>query len=380
MRITRSIITVLTCIFILSGTVLFFFGEKKTWSENENRKLASFPSHDLESIESGRFTAGIEEYTKDHFPFRDEFMKVKTQTQLLCGYKEISGVYVGKDRLFQKTVKPDSERFEKAVVRLCGNIERKDVTVSLLLLPTASYFYPDELPAYAPTVDQEKIIADIDAACGNVKVPPVIQALQNAINEGNLYYRTDHHWTSFAALTACRAYCDSIGLSSAPISEYETKTLTETFRGTLYSRVLEDGIYDTVTLYKLPENTFTAYYADSATDIMDGNYTEYPYFSEKALEKKDKYTYFGGDNYPVVILKNENAATDREIVLAKDSFANVFAPFLTENFSTVYVLDQRYLKGKSVSDFVNENEKVTDVLILYGLNSLTDNSGAGMLS
>ena len=113
---------------------------------------------------------------------------------------------------------------------------------------------------------------------------------------------------------------------------------------------------------------------------MDGNYTEYPYFSEKALDKKDKYTYFGGDNYPVVILKNENAATDREIVLAKDSFANVFAPYLTENFSTVYVLDQRYLKGKSVSDFVNENEKVTDVLILYGLNSLTDNSGAGMLS
>lgn len=66
--------------------------------------------------------------------------------------------------------------------------------------------------------------------------------------------------------------------------------------------------------------------------------------------------------------------------MAKDSFANVFAPFLTENFSTVYVLDQRYLKGKSVSDFINENEKVTDVLILYGLNSLTDNSGAGMLS
>ena len=52
MRITRSVITVLACLFILSGTVLFFFGEKKTWSENENRKLASFPPHDLESIES----------------------------------------------------------------------------------------------------------------------------------------------------------------------------------------------------------------------------------------------------------------------------------------------------------------------------------------
>lgn len=381
MRLSRSIITIFTCLFILSGTLLFFLCGKKTWSENENRKLADFPPHDLESIESGRFTSGIEEYTKDHFPFRDSFMQLMTRARILCGYKEISNVYIGKDRLFQKTEEFDPERFEKAVVRLSENIVRDDVTVSLILLPTASYFYPDELPAYAPTTDQEKKIEEIEAQCGKVKIPPVTEALKNAAHDGNLYYRTDHHWTSYAALTAYRTFCDSIGLNARPVSDYDEKVLTESFRGTLYSRVPDNTrSADTITLYTLPDCSFEACYADSTSDILEGNYTAYPYFTDSALEKKDKYTYFGGDNYPVVILQNENAATDREIVLAKDSFANVLAPFLTENFKKVYILDQRYLKGKSVSDFVNENENVTDVLILYGLNSLKDNSGAGMLS
>ena len=381
MRIARSVITVSACLFVLLCTVLFFTSEKKTQSENENRLLAQFPSCDAESIVSGKFTAGIEDYTRDHFPFRDGFVQIKTRAQTAFGFKELSDVYIGKDRLFQKASEPNSERFEKAVVRLCDNIDRSDVKVSLMLLPTASYFYADELPANAPTIDQPAVIDKIEAACKPAHPVVIDKTTFGEHNEKNLYYRTDHHWTSYAALCAYHAYCDSVGLSTRPISDYSVETLSDSFRGTLYSRVPDNRLSaDTIERYTLSDTDFDAFYAKSVTDICDKNYTPYPYFSDEALEKKDKYTYFGGENYPLVLLKSKNPATDREIVLAKDSFANVLAPYLTENFAAVYIIDQRYLQGKSVSDFVNENEKVSDVLILYGLNSLNDNTGAGKLS
>lgn len=380
MRLTRTVITVFCWLFLLSGTLLFFVSEKTDWSENENRYLASFPEYSFDSLKDGRFTAGIEEYTKDHFPARDSFMQIKTGAQLFMGYKEISDVYVGENRLFQKVTEPDSTKFTKSVALIKENISSEDVTVSVMLLPTASFLYAEEMPSYAPVLDQKTLINQIeaDSSCDNPL--NLCDGFLAAKDSGNLYYTSDHHWTSYAAYTAYTAFCDSVALPYAPLSDYTVSTVTDSFRGTLFSRVLDPRRpADSIQRYDLTGNRFEAFYAGSSSQAAAEDYTPYSYYDDNALQKKDKYLYFGGDNYPVVVLKTPHAATNREIVVAKDSFANCFAPFLTENYSVVYMLDQRYLKGKSVSDFVNEHANVTDVLILYGLNSLNDNSGVGML-
>ena len=74
MKITKSIIAIIFAVSVVLGMFVFIFGEKKTFSENENKNLAKFPEFTLKSLESGDFTADLEEYMKDHFPLRDPLM------------------------------------------------------------------------------------------------------------------------------------------------------------------------------------------------------------------------------------------------------------------------------------------------------------------
>ena len=80
------------------------------------------------------------------------------------------------------------------------------------------------------------------------------------------------------------------------------------------------------------------------------------------------------------MLENTSSASEDEIVIVKDSFANCFAPYLAEHFKKVHIIDPRYYKGKRISEYINENPAVTHLLIMFGLNSLNDNSGVSTMS
>lgn len=72
---------------ILAGLVLmlsagFFIGEKKDFSENENRYLASFPHFSLERVVSGAYMEDWNSWLADHFPFRD-FLWVRKRRRKL---------------------------------------------------------------------------------------------------------------------------------------------------------------------------------------------------------------------------------------------------------------------------------------------------------
>lgn len=133
---------------------------------------------------------------------------------------------------------------------------------------------------------------------------------------------------------------------------------------------------DTAEKYTRPQETFTAQCANGATSDL----FETEYFAAEYLDQKDKYSYFGGGNFPLTILENESSLSPSEIVVIKDSFANCFVPHLTEYFRKVHIIDPRHFKGKRISAYINENQNISDVMILYGLNSLNDNSGISTLS
>ena len=68
----------------------------------------------------------------------------------------------------------------------------------------------------------------------------------------------------------------------------------------------------------------------------------------------------------------------RRLLLIKDSYANSFLPFLTQDFREIVVVDPRYYFG-NVKDLIR-NEGVTDVLFLYNDNTfMTDESLSLML-
>ncbi len=368
MKITKSIIAILFATALLLGMIMFVFGEKKTFSENENKSLSQFPKFSVKALESGEFTQELEEYMKDHFPLRDPLMKLKTGVQLAAGYKRIDDVHIGKYRLFQNVDMPDSSSFVASSNKLFSSLENKSIATSVILLPSASEIYKEELPSFTKTIDEQTVICDILSQIDcDIAINPTDMMLEKK-NENNLFYLTDHHWTTYAAFYTYELFCKEADVDTQSLDDYKVLTLSDSFKGTLYSKVLDDSRNDTVVKIENKNVAFDAFMTKNTTKAPE----PFEFFAKEFLEKKDKYAYFGGGNYPLVIFESKNAQTADEIVVVKDSFANAFVPFLAENYSRVHIIDPRYFKGKTVSAYINENKNVTDVLVLYGINSLND--------
>ena len=60
-------------------------------------------------------------------------------------------------------------------------------------------------------------------------------------------------------------------------------------------------------------------------------------------------------------------------MVVKDSYANCFVPFLVNHYEDIIVLDTRYYMS-GVSNYM-KNNPVSDVLILYNLNTLDEDTG-----
>ena len=137
--------------------------------------------------------------------------------------------------------------------------------------------------------------------------------------------------------------------------------VSETFRGTLYSQVmLPSSVYDTLSI--APEVQVES--VDSDGTLSNSIY------SMEALAEKDHYKIFMGGNYAKVVITT-GAETGRSLLLIKDSFANSFVPFLTEDYDTITLIDLRHCREEvqTIAD------SCTDVLVLYELtNFASDNN------
>ena len=218
-----------------------------------------------------------------------------------------------------------------------------------MMVPTPAYLLRDDLPANAPLFDAEgcfdMLLADFAAEAIDLRA-----ALTP--NAAEMYYRTDHHWTTQGAQTAYGAWCAATGHTDR---SWRLETVSTTFRGTLYSKVLlPDSPYDTVAI--TPDAAIRSMDCDGA---VSGSL-----YDMAALEEKDHYKVFMGGNYAKVVI-DTGAATGKSLLVVKDSFANSFLPFLVKDYDTITVLDLRYFR-EGVQPLADE---ATDVLVLYELTN-----------
>ena len=71
------------------------------------------------------------------------------------------------------------------------------------------------------------------------------------------------------------------------------------------------------------------------------------------------------------------AASGGKLLLLKDSFGHSIAPFLSENYSEIIMVDLRYYK-LPVSELI-EKEGITEMLVLYGLDNLCNDTDVAWL-
>ena len=327
------------------------------------------PSFTAKTVFSGEYTESLSDWIADHFPMRDLFMGVKTEVEIVSGRREINRIYIGEDNyLIERYEAPENtERITDTLVKFYDRVKDTGVDVRLMLVPTAVTIYEDKLPAYAPEADQMETAKLLYEATGIPAVDCSEKLLAGA-QEGQIYYRTDHHWTTFGAYLGYTAYCEEEGIEPVPLEALEAETVTEEFAGTLYSKVNDyTHMKDAITVYTNPEDRLRVTYEDTG-EVSDSLYN-FDY-----LQEKDKYSLFLNNIHPLVEIENETAPSDDVLMLIKDSYANSMVPFLTHHYKKIYVFDTRYYKD-GPSSFLEEHGEVTDVLILYNMNTLDGDTG-----
>lgn len=366
-------ITIAVFLLLVFGlTVINLLTPVKKHSETENKDLQQMPEFDTEEFFKGKFAEKFELFITDQFVWRDFFVGVKTQTEHLIGKQDTNKVYFAKDNYLiekQDDAFIDDEQAEKNLDRLVEFINTSEEKygkghAKVMLVPTAITVLSDKLPAYAPYYDQRAMLEDLEKRLPEGAYVDVLSALEQKKDE-YIFYKTDHHWTTLGAYYGYRAYCENIGIEGTTADDYDVKEVSDEFYGTIYSKAR---------LLKTKPDKMLAYIPKEKQDLkLDYNLGEKQtdtLYQEKFLKKRDKYSYFLGGNNPLVKI-DTGVKNGKKLLLVKDSYSHCFAPFLTSDYETIYMIDLRHF-NLPLSEYASE-QGITDVLVLYNtVNYLND--------
>lgn len=362
-KASQWVTMILFCAFLGGFGVLHLLLSDRDFSPVENRNLAQLPALSWEKLADGAYTADLEEYLADQFPLRDRWIGLKTRYEYLLGRREFNGVYLCGDTLISRVT--DSSRGEQNLEYVRRLVEKTDLAVYLGLIPTAAEIWRDKLPAGAETFDQGTYL---DRARENGSVWVDMAGALSAHADEPIYYRTDHHWTSLGAYYGCAALMEAMGLPVPPLGE--GTVVSEDFYGTLYS---SSGVHwlepDAIERY-VPAEGVTV--ENVLTGETGGLYVD------DFLAGKDQYASFLGGNNPLYIVRNPNAATDQRLLVVRDSYSDSLAPFLSQTFAEVHLLDLRYFRT-SVSQYAADNG-ADAIFVCYSVENFVKDADAVFLA
>ena len=213
-------------------------GEKKTFSETENRVLQTKPTFSIEKLFEGRFTGKYEDYKVDQFFDRDFWIDVKIKTDKLLLKKESNNVYLGKDDyLLEKFDKPVEENVSKNLDAIDSFAKKyKNVKQYMLISPTAINILSNKLPMDAPVVDQQQYLDDYAKRLNsNISFVDTYTTLLEHKKE-DLFYRTDHHWTTLGAFYSYQRLGDFMNFTPKDSDDYDIELVSNSFNGALASK------------------------------------------------------------------------------------------------------------------------------------------------
>ncbi len=343
---------------ILAFTIADFVKSDRVYSETENRVLTSKPKFSKENLFSGNYTEDYEKYVTDQFVGRDKWIGMKTQADIWLQKKDVNGVYLCKDNYLIE--KHDPQQYTAKMVN--DKLEALNKLVKawdaqVMLVPTADNILTEKLPPYAVYYDQALFLEQVKNTIGEKHYIDVYSVLKNHKQE-EIYYRTDHHWTSLGAYYGYLAWADQVGKVPYSYDTNNMTTVSEDFLGTLHSRINLNVMSDNIRYFPETEQRSVAITFDF-TEKSDRLY------EESYLDTKNKYGYFLDDNHGFVEIQT-SYKNGRTLFVIKDSYANCLIPLLTNHYEHIYVVDLRYINGKLFELMEKyEPENGMDVLVAY---------------
>ena len=361
----RFFIIICAALALTLGAILVL-SPPKSFSEKENRALAGAPSFRVKSFTSGEFLTELSNFCADQFPFREYLTDVKAKCEILLGKRENNGVFITKSTLVDLCEYKDPDVLEQnlAAMRRFSTSTRNKVT--LLCAPRAVDISAISL-GIDNTFSQGKLYSKINE-CG-IDTLPILSPLIHEQNiSDNIWYRTDHHWTTRGAHIAYKLLMIEWGITPYGEEFFDKEAASHGFLGSAYSRSgVTDYTPDSIYLYRYDGD------GELEVEYVSERRIKRGFYDLDKLGTRDKYAVFLGGNFDHIKIRTDGDSRPR-LLLIKDSFANSVIPFLALHFD-IDVIDPRYI-NEPISTIV-DLDGYDRILILCGADTLATDTGFG---
>lgn len=359
-RIFKRLPGVIFMVLLLGLAGKEALSHQRTYSPVEKRELQTRPEISITKVLDGRFQKKYESYLRDQFPGRDHWVSFQTDMELFMGKNEIHNVYIGKNHylLEHYTEKEfDPQQISKnlqALEKFVGKA-KQNADVHVMMVPTKSWVLREKLPAFAPHYKEQKFYDALQQKLEKEDVLISVEPVLDAHKEEEIYYRTDHHWTTLGAWYAYEQYTKAVGgdLQRAQ-GKKKFRCISKDFYGTTYAKINYARQADKIEIYEPADKLRVVYNMGEkeAKTLYDVSF----------LKTADQYSVFTGGNQAVLEITG-GIKNGKTLLLIKDSFANSILPFLAEDYEKLVVVDLRQLNVSG--DRLLEMFSPTDILILY---------------
>lgn len=369
----RAAITLILFITILAGLLALIFSPKTDFSADENRVLEGTPKISADTLADGSFMKSVENYIGDHCALRKTFISLNTEVQLAIGKRDIGsnygktpaegGIYWGNQGHLYEVLLPNrTDTFRNNVTAITEFGKNAGLPLVIMPVPSGSQEQPNNLPLFAPNQNQLEEFKNIQSSAkAGTTVINLFDTL--SADKGDYYFKTDHHWNIYGAFEGYKALANAVGVQPLEKSDFDFKTVSSEFYGTLYSKAitLNPQADDFILPICKKQSTITQ---------QTGKQTRKGIYWEQYLTQKDKYATFLGGNHSVDVVKNADIQDNKKLLIIKDSYANSLVPFLAQNFSEIHIVDLRYY-NQNIYEYIKENN-ITNLAAVYSIKQLCD--------
>lgn len=169
------------------------------------------------------------------------------------------------------------------------------------------------------------------------------------------YYRTDPHWRQECLVATAQTLAQAMDVPLA--GDFQENAIDVPFYGAYAEKAGEPLVADTLR-YLTGEVLDACTVYDYETDAQE------PLYDLSAVETDTPYDLYLQGSRSLLRIDSPLSATDRTLVVFRDSFGSSLIPLLAESYRTIYAVDIRYLSSQMVGRFLSFDGS-ENVLFLY---------------
>lgn len=329
-----SNIIVILSFFIMITVPQILFGFLKSsipQDTSENRKLAEKPVFDLENIDT--YSTGYENYYNDNLPFRGIIRNVwtnfnfyilneSTTSQVLIGKNdgdissswlffqdETEGSNSVKDAQGILTLSCEElEQIKENINENTNELENRNIKVLYAIIPNKANLYKEKLPNNITIYEEENRFDKLEKYLQEKEIKNFIylkDALLNAKEINDVYYKQDTHWNNFGAFIGFKEILNQIEEDYNNF-EYNMEISEEKLMDKDLAQM--SGIKNV-----LKDKEITIEFAPNIT------------YWETVFETENK----------IVITQSEDAPIHKTVFVVGDSFRTAMIPYFSKVYSKV---------------------------------------------